>query len=110
MTTNHKVMKSDTAWKIVMFTVAVSILGCFSALFILQVNQLHAMQSSISQLENHLQQLQSSYLGHVSQQEDFQRAMKAAAGKSGYWWAYVQMNKAHARVYSGGRTASETQP
>lgn len=105
-----KTLRTSTAWLIVSFTTVATIFISFALLFCLQVNQLAEMHKTIdkqdteiAELEMHLGQLQNSHLGHVSQQVEFQTQMKRAAGKAGYWWAYVQLNKTIPRTYSDGR-------
>lgn len=94
-------MRSDTAWKVVLFSVAVTCLSSITCLYILTINQLAELQVKVAdqqveieQLHAELYQTQQSYLGHVSQQEDFYLAMKKSAIKAGYWWAYRRMSLA----------------
>lgn len=88
-----------------LLTLSTCTLGVCAALFCVQVNTIRDLRTAtevqalhITDLEARIIQLQYSYLGHVSQQQEFQHAMKRAAGKAGYWWAYVQLGKAQQEV------------
>jgi hypothetical protein len=49
----------------------------------------------VEELEAQLQQLQASHLGHISQEANFQRTTMHAAAKTGNWWAFVRLSRAH---------------
>lgn len=96
-------MTTDTAFKIVLMTVAISILSGFTLLFCLQINQLTELHSTADKQQTRITELQrqlDSFQAHVNQEAEFEQAMKAAAGKAGYWWAYVKLSNAQPKSYS----------
>lgn len=94
-------MKTDTAIKVGIVNLAICVLGTLAVLACVHLDQVFMLHQQlaksehrIQELEDQLHQLQGSYLGHVSQQTEFQRQMTDAAGKAGYWWAYVKLSRA----------------
>lgn len=87
-------------WQACALLLCVGILGCQFAWTIFQYQYNSKLSSLVVQqqeqlalLQWELDNLRQDLNAQVSQQEEFQEAMKAAAAKAGYWWAYVRMNR-----------------
>lgn len=98
-------MKNELEWKIVLGTVALFTMVTLGLLLCVQADTIARLtlkqqeqQETIDKLQSQLTQLQYSYLGHVSNESDFQQAVKEAAAGTSNWWAYVRLHRAQERA------------